>query len=1217
MSVLTVIVVAVAAIVAGGLGTERGSRWALAQVPGLEVEGFQGRLGAQWHATQVVWADSSGMRVTLVAPRLSWRASCLLGLRLCVDQLQASRVDIEPGPPGEPSAEQGPLQLPTLRLPLAVELGEVDLDEVRYAGQPLLSNVHLAAGWDVNGLRVSTLRLGYGDMHLALQGTLRPEGDWPVDAQLSVGLPAVDGRAWNLAGTVKGPVAGTLDLAARSAGYFDGMLTASLQPLAEHLPATLRLQADSFIPQQALPATLRLNGLDVQAQGNLEQGYQVQGNATLPAEQGPVALTLRGKAGTEGASISELSLVADARHQASLRGTLGWGAGLSGEASLDWQDFPWARLYPLAAPPPVQANRLKATVRYGDGNYLGTLDGQFTGPAGPFTLVTPFNGDARHLVLPQLQLNAGPGQLAGQLELAFGEALGWAADLSLANLNPAFWVAALPGKLGGKVVTQGHWQDGQLALDAQLGITGQLRGQAARLQGTVKGSGTRWEVAGLDLALGANRVSGSANSQARLAAALALDAPRLDQLWPGLAGTLKGRLNLAGSLERPEAQLQLDGQRLAWQGNRLAKLGVTAGLDSRQQATVALKGMGLAAGDTELGTLTLDGGGSQQKHSVRLSLDGPQVTLAVGAEGAWTAGAWVGRLSSGKVASSGQAWVLQGPATLQRLADGRVDLGAHCWRSGPASLCADNQRLAPEPRLNVRLRDFPLASLKPWLPADLGWEGTASADVKLDLGGSGPSGAVVFDASGGTVLLHQGDQRLAFAYGALRLTSQVAPRKVDTELNVDGRRLGQLQLRTLIDPLGEGKPLSGSFRLSGLDLAVLRPLIEQAERVAGTLEGSGQLGGTLLEPRIDGAFSLTGGALSAPDLPLAVEDLGLQARMNGSHVQLQGAWRSGAEGRGQVQGTLDWAGPLRLELAVRASRLPIVVQPYAQVEAGADLQLKLADQKLALSGKVTVPKGSITVRQLPPSTVKVSDDAVVVGREAPARAQTGIAMDINVDVGQDKLTFSGFGLQSDLAGHLHIGDNLDTRGSLELRDGRYRAYGQRLTLRRARLFFTGPIDQPYLDVEAIRQTNDVIAGIRLSGSAQQPTSEVFAEPAMSQEEALSWLVLGRPLSTNGEDNNLLAQAALGLGLMGSASTTSKLAKDLGVQDFQLDTEGSGDTTSVVASGNLSDRLTLRYGVGVFEPASTVALRYALTRKLYLEAASGVASSLDLFYKKDF
>jgi translocation and assembly module TamB len=55
----------------------------------------------------------------------------------------------------------------------------------------------------------------------------------------------------------------------------------------------------------------------------------------------------------------------------------------------------------------------------------------------------------------------------------------------------------------------------------------------------------------------------------------------------------------------------------------------------------------------------------------------------------------------------------------------------------------------------------------------------------------------------------------------------------------------------------------------------------------------------------------------------------------------------------------------------------------------------------------------------------------------------------------------------------------------------------------------------------------------------------------------------------------------------------------------------------VASGNLTDKLILRYGVGVFEPANTIALRYLLSKKVYIEAASGVASSLDIFYKRDF
>ncbi len=298
--------------------------------------------------------------------------------------------------------------------------------------------------------------------------------------------------------------------------------------------------------------------------------------------------------------------------------------------------------------------------------------------------------------------------------------------------------------------------------------------------------------------------------------------------------------------------------------------------------------------------------------------------------------------------------------------------------------------------------------------------------------------------------------------------------------------------------------------------------------------------------------------------------------------------------------------------------MPVTVEPYAALEVAPDLTVSMHGDKLAIAGKVHVPKGAITVRELPPSTVKVSDDTVIVGQQtAEGTKPLAISMDIDVLVGEDKLSFNGFGLSADLQGQVHIGDNLDTRGELRLNDGRYSAYGQRLTIRRARLLFAGPIDQPYLDIEAIRQTDDVIAGIRLSGSAEQPTTQIFSEPAMSQEQALSYLVLGRPLSTTGEDSNVLAQAALGLGLMGSAGLTGDLAKNLGIEDFALDTQGSGSTTSVVASGKITEKLSLRYGVGVFEPANTIALRYMLSKKVYLEAASGVASSLDIFYKRDF
>lgn len=1210
--VLALLVLMVALV----LGTQAGSRWALALVPGLQVENFQGRLAAQWQAEKLVW-EQGGDRVELVAPLLQWSPACLLRRTLCVEKLHAAQVALTFAPTAT-DPDSGPLKLPELDLPLAIELGEVQVGTLRLDGSEQLSGLTLAAHWTRDGLKIDSLDLTREDLHLTLQGLLQPSGDWPLQAQGQVQLPAVDGQAWQLALQVKGDLQKSLDLQADSSGYLQGRLSGQLQPLAENLPAQVRLSATAFKAAGSLPETLRFEQLELSAHGDLKAGYQLIGAGNLAAQQGPINLALRGRVDAKGAEVAGLDLTATPEQRLALTAKLDWQQALTASATLDWLDFPWLRLYPLEQPPQVQLHRLTAQVQYHDGNYEGDFSGDLDGPAGAFKLSSPFKGDLGTLSLPQLVLEAGQGKAAGSVSLAFADGLAWDAALQLSALNPAYWLAEMPGTLAGPLRSKGELKNEKLTLNADLDLQGRLRGQPAVLQLKAEGAGEQWTLGTLQVRLGDNQINGSGSLQQRLAGQIDLNLPRLGQLWPQLQGQLKGRLDVAGTLAAPQGHLQLQGQQLAQAENRLQGLTLDARLDAAQKGRIDLSATGIRAGETALGTLTAKGQGDIRQQQLQLALDGPQLKLDLGADGQLDKGNWRGRLASGEIRVGGQDWRLQAPAKLQRLANGQIDFGTHCWISGPASLCGDEQRLAPEPRIRYHLKQFPLGSLAQWLPKDFAWQGQLNADINLDLPASGPKGTVQVDASGGTLRIREKGQWLDFPYQNLRLDSTLGPRRVDTRLDFRGGRLGELSLSARLDPVARNKPLSGEFRLSGLDVAVARPFVPMVERLAGQLNGSGQISGTLLAPLVNGNLVLSGGEVGGAELPLSLHDLTVRALIAGEQVQLSGDWRSGEAGRGSLSGQIGWGRALAVDLALQGQRLPVTVEPYAALEVAPDLKISLQGERLAVSGKVLVPKGKITVRELPPSTVKVSDDTVIVGHQTEqGTPPMQVAMDIDVQVGQEKLSFSGFGLTANLLGHVHIGDNLDTRGELSLADGRYRAYGQRLTIRRARLLFAGPIDQPYLDIEAIRKTDDVIAGIRLSGNAEQPTTQVFSEPAMSQEQALSYLVLGRPLNATGEDNNMLAQAALGLGLAGSAGITSGLASSLGIDDFQLDTEGSGNSTSVVASGNLTEKLSLRYGVGVFEPANTIALRYMLSKRLYLEAASGLASSLDLFYKRDF
>ncbi|WP_169898953.1 translocation/assembly module TamB domain-containing protein [Pseudomonas marginalis] len=1215
LAVLATLVVLLLALWAV-LGTQAGSRWALGRVPGLSVENFHGRLGGQWRADHLLWAQD-GSRVELDAPTFDWSPTCLLRMTLCINRLDVEQVRLDVAPSTEESS--GPIQLPDLKLPVSIQLGDVRVGSLLLNGSEQLKGLQLAAHWTAAGMQIDAVHLQRDGLVLDLNGLLQPSGDWPLTASGNLSLPYAPGGApWTVALKVEGDLLKTLRLDADSSGYLPAKLKGELQPLVDNLPAQVHITADGFKPSADLPDTLQLNQLDLTAKGDLGSGYQLLGKAILPAEKGPVDLLLQGKVDAKGAQIAGLDLNAGDKQSLKLTAQLDWQQGFSAEAKIDWLDFPWHRLYPLIDEPQVVLRTFNGEVSYKDGNYLGNLKADLDGPAGKFNLVTPFSGDLTQVFLPELKLTAGQGKAEGHLNLQFADGIAWDTALDLSALNPAYWVAELPGTLAGPLRSKGEFKNEQLKLNADLDLKGRLRGQTAVLAAKAEGAGEQWTLANLDVRLGDNRINGSGSLQQRLAGQIDIKLARLAQLWPQLRGQVNGRLDVAGSLKAPQGQLDLKGQQLAFADNRLQSLSLDATLDSAQRGKIDLKGSGIQSGDTQVGALTASAQGDIRSQKVQLDLAGPLVKLALALDGNLDQGNWRGRLASGDVQAGGQDWRLQAPAKIERMADGKLTFAAHCWVSGAASLCGEDQRLMPEPKLRYHLKQFPIDSLAAFLPKDFAWQGKLNADVQLDLPDSGPKGVVAVDASGGTLRVKDKEQWLDFPYDTLKLETTLNPKRIDTQLNFRGGKLGELLLQAQINPLPKNKPISGNFSLTGLDLAVARPFVPMVEKLSGKLNGSGRIAGGLLAPQVNGNVNLVGGEVSGPELPISLEGLNVQALIAGESVQLNGAWRSGKAGQGSLKGQVDWGQALVVDLSLQGSQLPVTVEPYAVLEVAPDLKISLKNDKLAIAGKVRIPRGDITVRELPPSTVKVSDDTVIVGSQTEeGKPPMAMAMDIDVAVGEDQLNFSGFGLTAKVQGHVHIGDNMDTRGELWLNDGRYRAYGQRLDVRRARLLFAGPLDQPYLDIEAIRKTDDVVAGIRLSGSAEQPTTQIFSEPAMSQEQALSYLVLGRPLSSTGEDNNMLAQAALGLGLMGSAGVTSDLANKLGIRDFDLDTQGSGNNTAVVASGKITEKLSLRYGVGVFEPASTIALRYLLSKKVYLEVASGVASSLDIFYKRDF
>ncbi|MGM0434414.1 MAG: translocation/assembly module TamB domain-containing protein [Pseudomonadota bacterium] len=1232
-----VVLLAVMAVAGWLLFTDSGGRWALQQVPGLEVVGYEGSLGGAWRAERVVYDDGLGTRARVEGAEIAWSPGCLFTLELCVDRLHASRVALSL-PEGEASEGAGEaIELPAIRLPLSVSVADLDVGRITWNDTLIIEAIESSATLSSGTLQLDSLRVTREGLDASAEGTLEMRGDWPVDLALDLvydtgtDFPGEMDLTGELAGTVT-----ALDVMARMSRPWQARLEGRVNPLEPGVPAQARLTAERFAATPDLPSHYALTDLVLDAQGDLEDGWSVEGDAVLATEPG-LDVSLEGHTTTGQARIEQLT-VSDGEGRPRSLGLNGarvsWAEGLTASGSLDWHYFPWQRLVPELPGVPVAVSDAGLDFTLEDGEYSGRLDAQLFTREGPVWLRTPIDGDFGRARFEGLGLASALGRATGNLGVGWSGGFEWRTDLALENLLPGRRQPELDGVLSGRLTSSGRMTDDGPDGNGRLELAGSLRGQALWLNTGVRLQGEQWEVPALELRFGDNGIRGSARQADQLQAELEWNLPVLAQFWSGLEGQLEGHASGRNLLGEPKGTMVFSAQdlELAEYGVELRKMEGEADLADDGAARARVDFSALEAREQQLESGQFRLAGSLPDHEMGLSLRHQQGSLRLSAAGAWGSEGWQGTLNGGGIALPGQHWLMATPARLTLARDGEAHLGAHCWHWGGARLCSGDQRLNPAPSLRLGIANLPTRAFQPFLPPTFRWEETLNAHASLELDEQGPRGRAWIDAGSGQVELRrevdpdnldaevdeqEGEQAwqwLPFEYNQLRVAADLGPERTKVTADLAGPEVGQLDLDTALRPLEEGMPVAGQLNLDALDLALIRPFLD-LDTVEGQLAGRLDVSGPMASPAMQGEVTLSEGEIRDPRLPLPLSELGATARISGTEARINGDWRSGEKGQGRVEGTASWADGPRAELSLVAESLPVSVPPYAELTVFPDLMLRYGEDGVGVSGQVRVPSGSVVIESLPESAVGVSSDAVVEGEE-PGAGPIPLSLDLDVRIGQERVDFNGFGVTGNLEGRLNLADDMVANGNLNLRNGRYQLYGQDLRIRRATLLFSGPIDRPFLDVEAVRIVDDVTAGIRLTGPADEPRSEIFSEPPMSQQQALAYLTLGRPLESEG-DSYAMERAAINLGLARTAPLTREIGERVGIEDLQLETEGQGEDASVVASGYLTDRLSLRYGVGLFQPVSRMALRYDLSRNLYLEAASGLASSLDLFYQTDF
>ena len=1233
------------------------ARW----VPGLDIASVSG--GWRDLTLKGVKYQMPGVTVNAGQFHLSLDLACFKNSSLCVNALTAQDVDVvvktkemTPSAPVEETSE------PTTNLstPYPITLRMLTLNNVKVSVDDTaisLGEFRTGAQWQERALTLLPTKIS--GLLIALPKT--PQNPLPEAIQPAVEVAKKVGEQVDKAAK-PAPVPEEKPLGETLKELFAKPLLPDLPEIRLPLDITvkevsgeqLRLTGDTevLITSLLLQAStqdqhIKLDNFDVKSpQGTLS----AQGQATLTGSW-PVEMVANSTLNIEplkGEKV-KLNVVGGLREELKVALNLSGpvGAQLDVQTQLAEVGLPLALTlqskqlkWPLSGEAQYQVNDFRLRFNGKATDYAlstrANIKGQDLPPA---VLTLDGKGNVEQFKLDRLRLAALQGNTDLTALVDWSKAISWNSQLTLSGINTAKQYPDWPAKLDGKITTRGSLHGGSWQLQVPvLQLDGNVKQNKVTARGTLSGNAAgQWKIPGIDLTLGRNQlnVKGQLDEKSWNLDAN-IDAPRLDGALPGLGGTAKGLLKLRGNLQAPQLLADLTASGLQWQALRINRVKIDGDVRSSDQiqGQLAVRVEQLKQDALDISLLTLDAKGSEKQHQLQLKIDGKPVSGQLALQGSFDRQQqrWRGNLNNTRFDTPVGEWRLTRAIALDYLNTAqKISVGPHCWQNPNAELCVPKTiEAGPSGQASVVLNRFDLAMIKPFLGPETALSGlfTGRADVSWKPGGALPDAKVSLVGNGVKVVQQVQGNALPIAFDRLNLNAGLSNGRAQADWLIKLTNNGQFDGNVQVADPQVRRIISGNVNITNISLAMINPALMKGEKAAGMLNANLRLGGSAQKPLVYGRMALDKVDIDGHWMPFDMTDGRLVMNFDGMTSTMEGLV-STTRGQLNLSGDADWRdiNAWRARIAAKGDKLRVTVPPMIRIDVSPDLVFEATPQLFSLNGSVDIPWARITVQELPESAVGVSSDEVMLDDQLkpiqPKTAGIPINSNLMIHVGND-VRLDAFGLKARLKGDLKVvqdKNGLGLNGQIDIPSGRFHAYGQDLIVRKGQLMFSGPPDQPLLNIEAIRNPesteDDVTAGVRVTGLADAPKLEVFSDPAKSQQEALSYLLRGQGLGSSGADGNAMTSMLIGMGVAQSGQLVGKIGEAFGVSNLALDTQGVGDSSQVVVSGYVLPGLQVKYGVGIFDSLATLTLRYRLMPKLYLEAVSGLDQALDLLYQFEF
>lgn len=918
--------------------------------------------------------------------------------------------------------------------------------------------------------------------------------------------------------------------------------------------------------------------------------------------------------------------------EANIGGWLNWQSEPSYELALNWQDI----VIPEALSPFKLATK-QGELKLAGSTTLSTVTSAIELSVNAIPATINMNGQATDKGFEQLTISTktDSGHIDFNGQLFWLDTFKLNGMVKLANFNPQLVAPEWAGDLSGGWTMSVDNLKGNTAdvrIDA-LDVKGLLRKKALHLRGNLSYLQQQLTISNLQLVSGQSAISINGHVKDVADLKWTLNSPDLADFYPDLGGQLNAQGTVTEMLATPLINASLSGQNIVYSDLvSIKKIKTDLSLDMASQGKLEAK---VSLSDARLDTLkdidsVLSLSGSKESHHLSFELHNKNVKASGQLSGALTTQGWQGQFANLKLDQTQVGLWDSTEHGLITIASNHAVIEQHCLHSLNGELCLQGQT-SPKGdwQGSGKFNNVSMSVLHAFSSALEPIEGQLNGHFVIAGKGQYPiegQGDITLDKAKLVLTTFDQKEQKAIPLQTVQLDYQLTDKNTTAKLLIVpdlkgvSALTGEVMLPTfkmVIDDL-ENAELRGAFKTKIEDLSVFDALNAEYENLKGYLNVDLSLAGTVKKPAVTGQIVMDKASVELPSLGLLLS--GINATAKGSIDQgIQFSYQA-KSGKGHLTGEGKFItndSHWQLDTSIKGHEIELINLPEAYVIASHDLKISVSDKTTHITGSVIVPEAELAPLQFN-MPVSPSKDVVILSNQPEFKENPlPTILDVKVTLG-DKVNISAVGFNGRLTGNLLVTGDANKillgTGAIVIKDGRYTAYGQKLAVDDGQILFSGgALDNPQLNIKAIRKGETFTAGLHVEGAADNPQITLFSTPSMSQDNVLAHIILGRPIGdASVADAGILASAATGLGIKGGNQMGDRIASTFGLDSVEIAGDG-GEDTALQIGKYLSPKLYLGYGIGIFEPVSTVIMRYKLSKIWSLKAESGVETSVDFLY----